>query len=91
MSYSNILNASGKVAQQYLPTQYGQATLVAGTVAVANTAVGANDVILVQHVGASAVTDGVLSVAVNAGVGFTVTSTNAGDVGVFKWVRLPVA
>jgi hypothetical protein len=91
MSYSNVLNASGVVAQQYLPLSYGQATLVAGTVAVALPAIGANDVVLVQHLGATAVTDGVLSVAVNAGVGFTVTSTNAGDVGVLKWVRIAVA
>lgn len=91
MSYSNILTSNGVVAQQYLPVAYGQATLVAGTVTVAFTGVDANDTILVQHVGASAVTDGVLTVVINAGVGFTVTSTNAGDVGVFKWVRFSVA
>jgi len=86
MSYGNLLE-NGVLAQKYLPISYGEGTLVAGSLAVPLPSLGVDDVVLVQHAGPSAVTDGVLSVEKNTGVGFSVQSTNAADVGIFKWVR----
>jgi hypothetical protein len=90
MSYANLLE-DGLIAQKYLPISYGQATLVsaagASSVAVALPAAAAADVILVQHTGATAATDGVLTVDITPGTGFTIASTNGLDVGVVRWVR----
>ncbi len=56
----------------------GTAVLVGGTVAVANTNIAANDRIFLS-VSLPGGTQGFLSYAINAGVDFTITSTNALD------------
>jgi hypothetical protein len=62
-----------------LPTDFiGRDILVGGTVTVANTNIGANDKIFLS-VELPGGTQGFLSYAINAGVDFTITSTNALD------------
>jgi hypothetical protein len=56
---------------------FGRATLVAGAVTVANTSIGANDLIFVTPIGGT--NAGLLHVTTSAGVSFTITSSNALD------------
>lgn len=62
----------------------GVATLVAGTVTVANTSVTANSRIFLS-VFTPGGTQGILSYSKTAGTGFTITSTNAADTSVVNW------
>lgn len=62
----------------------GVATLVAGTVAVANTSVTANTRIQLTHATAGG-TLGHLSYVLDAGVGFTITSDSATDTSTVTW------
>jgi hypothetical protein len=68
----------------------GNATLVAGTIAVANTAVAANSYVLLSRktIGGTA---GNLSYTVSAGVGFTITSSSGTDTSVVTWVLVQPA
>ena len=67
------------------PNIASNATLVAGTVVVANTSVTANSIIILSRKtqGAAA---GYLSYVSNAGVGFTITSSNNGDTGQISYI-----
>jgi hypothetical protein len=62
----------------------GSATLVAGTVAVANTSITANSIIKIWRYTAGG-TLGHLSYVNNAGVGFTINSDNAADTSVIRY------
>lgn len=57
----------------------GTATLVAGTVTIANTNIAANDKIFLSYEGASIADSGQLSYTISAGVSFTIESTNGSD------------
>ena len=58
----------------------GQVALAgAGTIAVADTAIATGSVVTVTHLGTGSGTPGKLSVALNAGVGFTINSDSASD------------
>lgn len=83
-----IINASGQISTTTAGAgltvkggtnaKVGVATLVAGTVTVANTSVTANSRIFYnQQSGALA---GIVTIAITAGTGFTLTSSNAADV-----------
>ncbi len=63
---------------------FGNATLVAGTIAVANTLVTADSIVVVgrKTIGG---TVGNMSYTVSAGVGFTITSSNALDTSVVSY------
>jgi hypothetical protein len=71
----------------------GSGTLVAGTLVIPNTSVTANSLILVQNTGAGVLANvGALFVASQtAGVGFTVTSSNAADTSTFKYLIVETA
>lgn len=66
------------------PSGVGTAILVAGTVVVANPAVGADTIVVLTRslVGG---TPGHLSYIVEAGVGFTIDSSEAADTSTVKW------
>lgn len=73
-------------------TRSGNATLASGTVTVANTSVTANSKVFLTRSGLNSSTGiGSLSVSINAGVGFTITSYNAlaatetGDTSTVYW------
>jgi hypothetical protein len=65
----------------------GNATLVAGTVTVADTNVTANSVIQLTYktIGGTA---GILLYTTSAGVGFTITSSSNTDTSVVSWLRI---
>jgi hypothetical protein len=63
----------------------GVSTLSAGTVTVANTSVTSTTRIFLQRVSGAAANFGHLTYTINAGVSFTVTSSNASDTSVFNW------
>jgi hypothetical protein len=71
----------------------GSGTLAAGTLAVPNTSVTANSLILVQNTGGGVLANvGALFIASQtAGVGFTVTSSNAADTSTFKYFIIETA
>jgi hypothetical protein len=71
-------SSTGLAVKEGTNCYQGVATLVSGTIAVANTLAAANWRILVTNVGASG-TVGALSVAINAGTGFTINSTSSTD------------
>lgn len=69
---------------------FGSTTLVAGTIAVAYSSIKANSNIIVSHSGALNQNSGTLSVsAINAGVNFTITSSNGADTGAVNWTLMP--
>lgn len=68
----------------------GTATLVAGTVTVANTTVTANTIIA-QNVKTIGGAVGTLSYTINAGVGFTINSSNAADTSTISYLLLEVS
>lgn len=74
----------GLVVKEGSNARLGQATLVAGTIAVANTSVTANTRVFVT-VTTTGGTQGHLSVAKNAGVGFTINSTSGSETSVVDW------
>ena len=63
---------------------FGRATLVGGTVTVANTSIGANDLIFLTPIGNT--NEGLLSVTISAGVSFTILSSNAADARVVNFM-----
>ena len=63
----------------------GRATLVAGTVTVANTAITANSIVVATPIDA---TPNALGVTLNAGVGFTITSASGADTSVVSYIVL---
>lgn len=65
----------------------GNATLVAGTVTVANTAVTASSELFLSRKTIGGTT-GTLSYTVSAGVGFTITSSSNTDTSVISWLRI---
>lgn len=72
------LQVEGGAATDFI----GQATLVAGTVTVANTNITATDKIFLQRQGINASTAlGILDIAITAGVNFTITSRQASSPG----------
>lgn len=68
----------------------GNSTLVAGTVTVANTNITANSIIYVNHKTPGG-TMGFLSYTLNAGVGFTINSSNAADTSVVSYLIAEVS
>ena len=73
---SPLLIVPGGAATDYI----GTATLVSGTVTIANTNITANDRIFIQRVGVNAsLTAGVLTYTISAGVSFTINSLDTGD------------
>jgi hypothetical protein len=64
----------------------GQATLVAGTVTVANTAVSAADLIFLSYSGSSLTNTGALSSTITASTSFTIESTNVADVNTVNYL-----
>ena len=65
----------------------GTGTLSGGTLAVANTSVTANSIILLSAIGGGTLANlGALYVIANAGVGFTVNSTNVLDDNHFNYL-----
>lgn len=62
----------------------GSATLSSGTIAVSNTSITANSVVILMPVGVT--NAGELGVTLNAGVGFTIDSSNILDARVVKYV-----
>lgn len=65
----------------------GRATLVAGTVTVANTSITATSIILAQHQTLGTVTAAkILTITRSAGVSFTLTSTDNTDTSVIGYV-----
>lgn len=65
----------------------GSATLVAGTVTIANTTVASTSRIVVTYTSVGG-TQGFLRVTKNAGVGFTITSSSGTDTSGVDWVIL---
>lgn len=63
----------------------GNATLVAGTVTVSTTAVGASDVVLLTRKTSGGTIGTAITYTINAGVSFTVTSDSVLDTSVFSW------
>ena len=57
---------------------FGRATLVAGTVTVTNTTIGANDLIFLTPIGST--NEGLLSVTITPGASFTILSSNVADI-----------
>lgn len=76
---------NGLQVKQGTNAKIGQATLVAGTVTVANTSVTANSRIFLT-VSAAGGTQGFLRTTKSAGVSFTITSTNAAETSVVDWM-----
>lgn len=79
---TNRLSALGSSIVSSAPvsfasTQTGNGTLVAGTLAVANTAITASSVVMVTQTGAAINATQALSVTLSAGVGFTVNGPTA--------------
>lgn len=69
----------------------GRATLVAGTVTVANTTITATTIILAQHQTLGTVTAAkILTLTRSAGVSFTITSTDNTDTSVIGYVLIEV-
>jgi hypothetical protein len=64
---------------------FGRATLVAGTVTVANASIGANDLIFLTPISSTA-NDGMLSVTTTPSTSFTITSSNALDARVVNFM-----
>jgi hypothetical protein len=64
-------------------TRYGSATLSGGTVVVADTSITSNSVINLMPVGIT--NAGFLGVTLNAGVGFTISSSGGSDARVVKY------
>lgn len=74
-----VLEVQGGAATDFI----GTATLVLGTVTIANTNIAAGDKIFVQRLGVGASTSlGVLDVSINAGVGFTINALTPATPGV---------
>lgn len=97
MANKEIFDSNSLILPRYLPapafpagtTLVGTSTLVAGTVTIPYPAIATGDAIILTRtsLGANA---GVLSFSINNGVGFTVTSANAADVGTFQYVIMTV-
>lgn len=79
----NIVSGTGTILSG-LNARNGSETLSAGTVTVANTAITANSIVLLSVVDNT--NAGALGVVNNAGVGFTIKSSNASDARVVKWI-----
>jgi hypothetical protein len=85
-----LLGVKGNCFVRMVPAEVetpvrGSATLVAGTVTVANTTVTSTSVIIpvVSTIGGFV---GTLSITKNAGVGFTITSTSNADTSTINWI-----
>ena len=76
--FAQIRNYLNRVLNKYNGSLGGVATLVAGTIVIANTSVTANSKIQMTAQNNSG-TPGHLYVTLNPGVGFTITSTSATD------------
>jgi hypothetical protein len=75
---SRVSNFSIEPAPDLSYVSAGTATLVSGTIAIANTAVTANTKVRVWNDSASGIV-GALSVAIEAGTGFTIKSSSGSD------------
>lgn len=75
----------GLAVKEGTNARLGVATLSAGTVTVSNTGVTSTTRIFLQRVSGTAANFGNLTYTINAGVSFTVTSSNASDTSVFNW------
>lgn len=71
--------ASVAAARTVLGIAKGQATLAAGTVVVGDTSISGTSVVTPVHLSTGTGTPGALSVALNAGVGFTINSDSVTD------------
>lgn len=85
----NFLIGAGLVFKTGSNARLGSGTLVGGTLAVANTSITANSHVFLSDTTSGSLTNvGQLSVVKNAGVGFTVTSTNVLDTSTFDyWIH----
>ena len=94
MSASQLLaSGSNKINLQYLPIRTGSATLVAGTKVVSLPFASATDIFMLTRTSdPTAATAGELAAtaidSTGPAYGFTITSGNAGDVGVVSWVQI---
>jgi hypothetical protein len=82
---SLLLSGSSAVNPAYL-WACGSATLVAGTIAVAFPAIGADDNVVLTRTSAASANG--LAIAITAGTGFTITSSSNADVGTIRWTWL---
>jgi hypothetical protein len=83
-STSDHLTANTSLAGLNGP-YFGRATLVAGTVTVANASIGANDLIFLTPISSTA-NDGMLSVTTTPSTSFTIKSSNALDARVVNFM-----
>lgn len=64
----------------------GNVALVAGTVTVSTTAIGANDVVLLTRKTSGGTIGTAITYTISAGVSFTITSDSVLDTSTFSWV-----
>lgn len=79
--------AAGEDIEFFVETsRSGDATLVGGTVTVAETSVGSGTLVFLSRRDAGSGTPGVLTYSTNPGVGFTIDSDSGTDVSVVSWL-----
>jgi hypothetical protein len=98
MANKEIFDSNSLILAKYLPapafpagtTLVGTGTLVAGTVTIPYPTIATGDAIILTRTLPHGANPGVLGFSINNGVGFTVTSSVATDVGTFQYVIMTV-